>query len=128
MRKLTVFLALVPLMMSCTTTEINNKSSKELVGEWERLDTNYGNTIITEDMILLDSNMACNYYVIEAGLIRVQRLFLDEDNPAFDDTCKFWFTHDTLTITAMQMSPAAIYPPTFYDIILKKLAHIKYFY
>ncbi len=95
------------------------------VGKWRMVDEyRTGDTsiiTISKEEIWIPYQGPTLYWIIDENNIRVHRLFLDERNAAYEDTCPYWFNHDTLTITSMWMSFSAVYPPRFHDIIIKRV-------
>lgn len=95
------------------------------VGKWQKIDvmgTGDSRIItISEEEIWVPYQGPTLYWVIDENNIRVRRLFLDERNVAYEDTCQFWFNHDTLTITSILLSMSAIYPPEFGDVKLIRI-------
>ena len=95
------------------------------VGKWQKIDVmgTGDSRIITISIeeIWIPYQGPSIYWEIDKNNIRVRRLFLDERNVAYEDTCQFWFNHDTLTITSILLSMSAIYPPEFGDVKLIRI-------
>lgn len=96
------------------------------VGKWKEIgrywiDDDARIITISEEEIWVPYQGPTLYWVIDENNIRVRRLFLDERNVAYEDTCQFWFNHDTLTITSILLSMSAVYPPEFGDVKLIRI-------
>lgn len=115
-----IFILLAMLILWSCSARININES--LIGEWQRLDcSTMPNTIITYNEIILQEGCTCTYHVTDNGRMDIIRNWVSKGEPDYETTCQFWFNHDTLTITNMQVGWAEIYPPFYYPITLKKV-------
>lgn len=99
-----------------------------LMGQWNRIvrgQVTEDIVQITDKAIIYANDTICTYSIQEPGLLHVTRSWLAENNPAHEADCQYWFQSDTLTITNMMITAAAIYPPLFADITLIKSTYEK---
>ena len=92
-----------------------------LTGKWQRLDASMPDVVITANEITLQEGMTCTYQISDNSKMHITRNWVANSEPHYEADCSFSLKHDTLIISDMQMTTAAIYPPEFLPITLKKL-------
>lgn len=119
--KITFFIALITVILSGCQTKDNIQES--LTGKWQRLDASMPDVVITVNEITLQKGMVCTYQITDASKMHITRNWVEKSEPHHEAICSFYLKNDTLTISDMQITLAAIYPPEYSPITLKKIIH-----
>ncbi len=117
--KITLCFALMIVALSGCRSKENIQDS--LIGKWQRLDASMPDVIITANEITLQEGMVCAYQISDDSKLHITRNWVAKSEPHHEADCSFSLKHDTLIISDMQMTTAAIYPPEYSPITLKRI-------
>ena len=126
--KFFIIALMVTILLACTPNEPEINEQDRLIGEWEHVDATWApNTIITDSQIIFNSNLTYDYRLLEPGKLYIKYskwvLSAEKDSIEYirEDTSRYWFNNDTLTITNVIGYVIQTYPPSYGPAKLRKI-------